>query len=120
MKLRTRGNSIRLRLSRGDLATLLEHGVVEEQVGFPGGQVLRYRLERSGAPAPGASFSDGMITVRFPADAIDGWADPGEVSLEADCPIVSGMLHLLVEKDYQCLAPRDGEDDEDLFPNPGA
>ena len=47
MKLRLRGNSIRLRLSQRDLATLLEDGAVEERVEFPGGSVLRHRLERS-------------------------------------------------------------------------
>jgi len=29
-------------------------------------------------------------------------------------------LALLIEKDFQCLAPRDGEQDLDTFPNPAA
>jgi hypothetical protein len=120
MKLRARGNSIRLRLSQSDLATLLDCGVVEERIEFPNGSSLRYRLECSEASTPDAAYADGAVTVRFPKRSIDAWADPAEVSLSADCAIEGGTLDLLVEKDYQCLAPREGEDDDDLFPNPGA
>jgi hypothetical protein len=28
------------------------------------------------------------------------------------------MLRILVEKDFACLAPREGEDESDMFPNP--
>ena len=120
MKLRIHGNSIRLRLGRSDLATLLERGAVEERVGFPSGNSLRYRLERSTAPAAEAAFAGDAIVVRFPAQAIVAWADPAEVSMIAECAVAGCVLRLLVEKDYQCLAPRDDEDDADLFPNPSA
>jgi len=120
MKLRIRGNSIRLRLGQSDLATLLECGAVEERVEFPGGRSLSYRLEQSTAPAPETTFAGDAIVVRFPAQAIVAWADPAEVSMAAECAVAGRALHLLVEKDYQCLAPRDDEDDADLFPNPGS
>ena len=120
MKLRTRRNSIRLRLSRRDLAALLASGAVEERVDFPHGQALRFRLERSAAAVADAAYAGGTLTVRFPAQAIDAWTDPAEVSMTAECTVDGGTLTLLVEKDYQCLAPREGEDDDDLFPNPGA
>jgi len=119
MKLRIRGNSLRLRLGQSDLATLLERGAVEESVEFPGGSSLRYRLERSTAPAPEAVFAGDAIVVRFPAQAIAAWTDPAEVAMVAECGAAGRTLRLLVEKDYQCLAPRDDEDDGDLFPNPG-
>ena len=52
MKLRVRGNSIRLRVSPDDLATLLGSGAIEDGVSFPGGQRLRYRLEATAGPEP--------------------------------------------------------------------
>jgi hypothetical protein len=30
------------------------------------------------------------------------------------------MLKILVEKDFACLAPREGEDESDMFPHPKA
>ena len=30
------------------------------------------------------------------------------------------VLSILVEKDFACLAPREGEDESDMFPHPGA
>ena len=120
MKLRTRENSIRLRLAQPDVAKLLEHGVVEERVEFPGGNVLAYRLESTSSSVPDAAYTNGTVTVRFPKDAIVAWADPAEVALSAECQIGSGTLQLLVEKDYRCLSPRDGEDEQGLFPNPAA
>ena len=29
-----------------------------------------------------------------------------------------GVLNILVEKDFACLAPREGEDESDMFPHP--
>jgi Family of unknown function (DUF7009) len=120
MKLRVRGNSIRLRLSQADLASLLASGAVEERLAFPSGQSLSYRLE-SGAESAAAELSDRGIVVRFPAEALRRWAQPDKVSLQAEQPLGGGdSLQLLVEKDFKCLNPREAEDDADLFPNPGA
>ncbi|MGH8167708.1 MAG: DUF7009 family protein [Woeseiaceae bacterium] len=33
-------------------------------------------------------------------------------------PLDGDELSILVEKDFACLAPREGEDDSDKFPNP--
>jgi len=121
MKLRVRGNSIRLRLSQHELSALLTSGAVEEGVNFPSGQSLRYRLESVPGATPQAEFASGRVTVRFGRDAVAAWSDPAQVSLEAEQALPGGeRLKLLVEKDFRCLADRDGEDDTDLFPNPGA
>ena len=29
-----------------------------------------------------------------------------------------GVFRILVEKDFTCIEPRDGEDQSDLYPNP--
>lgn len=119
MKLRVLGNSIRLRLSQSDLTALLDSGAVEENVVFPAGPVLTYRLESSEADDAEADFSDGRVVVRFPALDIERWAQPEQVTMRAELSLGDGQLELLVEKDFRCLSPREGEDDSDLFPNPG-
>ena len=121
MKLRIRGNSIRLRLSQTDLAALLESGAVEDRVAFPAGQSLVYRLESSTGQSAEALFDTSRIVVRFPVARIGALARPEEVTLQAEQPLSSGeCLELLVEKDFQCLSPRGDDDDADLFPNPSA
>lgn len=120
MKLRILGNSIRLRLSQGDLATLLDRGAIEESVVFPAGPTLIYRLESHAGESAEADYANDRIVVRFPVAAIEKWSRPHEVTMQAALPLGNDRLELLVEKDFQCLSPRDGEDDSDLFPNPGA
>ena len=119
MKLRVLGNSIRLRLSQSDLAALLGSGAVEERVVFPAGPVLTYRLESSDADSAEAGYSDDRVVIRFPVVDIERWALPEEVTMRAELSFSDGRLELLVEKDFRCLSPREGEDDSDLFPNPG-
>ena len=121
MKLRLRANSIRLRLSQGDLETLLRTGRVEERVEFPGGASMTYRLERLPDAEPTAEFAAGVVAIGFPAAMIERWSGPDEISMKhAQALGRDRVLTLLVEKDFQCLSPREGEDDSDLFPNPGA
>jgi hypothetical protein len=122
MKLRIRGNSIRMRLSRRDLEMLVSSGAVEERLSFPSGQMLGYRLERTATPVATAELRDhAVIAIGFPAEAIQRWAEPDEISLLVELPLGDGQtLSLLVEKDYRCLSPREDEDDADLFANPGA
>ena len=42
-----------------------------------------------------------------------------QVSIEADEALDDGdSLKILVEKDFACLAPREGEDETDMYPHP--
>lgn len=119
MKLRIRGNSIRLRVTRGELTSIASEGGVEERVDF-GPSTLHYRLVRDGAVAtPQASFEDQVIEVRLPAATVDAWAkDEAQVSIDAEQAVGDGALRILVEKDFACLQPRTGEDDSDMFAHP--
>ena len=41
------------------------------------------------------------------------------MGIAAEQPVADGVvLRVLVEKDFACLTVREGEDDEDAFPNP--
>ena len=122
MKLRIRDNSIRLRLTRGEVELLRDAGLVAARTGFPGGREFQYRVEGSPASVkPGAFFSDNIITVRLPETTVLAWANSEQVSIEDDQILDDGeTLSILVEKDFACLAPRDGEDESDMFAHPEA
>ena len=121
MKLRLLDDSIRLRLSRSDVATVAEQGVVEGQTRLPRGGVFTYVLEAlPNGPDSNAAYVDDRLVVKLPASEISAWADDdAAVSLRGEVPLPDGdRLRLLVEKDFTCLSHRHEEDQSDLFPNP--
>ena len=122
MKLRIRDNSIRLRLTRGEVDQLADKGVVQAITSFPGGREFRYEVESSPASVnPGAFLSDNKVTVRLPESAVRAWAASEQVSLTGEQNHENGeQLSILVEKDFACLAPREGEDESDMYPHPAA
>lgn len=120
MKLRIRGDSLRLRLTQSEVQALGDTKSVSETIHFGPGRSLEYRLELAGVDAPTASFEAECVRVQLPEAAARRWVESEEVGIEHDQPLPEGALRLLIEKDFQCLAPREGEDDSDAFPHPGA
>ncbi len=122
MKLRIRDNSVRIRLTRTEVDSLRAQGVVSATTGFPGGREFQYRVESSPAIVnPAAFFSDNTISVRLPETAVLAWATTEQVSLPGEQVLDDGAkLTILVEKDFACLAPREGEDESDMYPHPDA
>jgi hypothetical protein len=119
VKLRIRGDSLRLRLTRGEVDQLRATDEVRETVRF-GPRALDYVLRCAELDAPRARFEDDAIVVELPRAAAHAWADTDQVGIEAEQALDDGALRLLIEKDFKCLAPREGEDDSDAFPHPGA
>jgi hypothetical protein len=123
MKLRMKGNSLRLRIARSELARLGAGGLVDDSTRlgpFPEGW-LRYSLS-SDASVTGiaVSFLDGHIAVVIPRDQIRKWRESNEVGIYAVLDVGNGeSLEVAVEKDYACL-DRSAEDNEDTFANPHA
>ena len=122
MKLRIRDNSVRLRLARGEVDALRDNGLVTARTAFPGGREFTYVVESSPASVnPGAFFSDSVITVRLPETTVLAWANSEQVSITGEQRLDdSESLSILVEKDFACLAPREGEDDSDMYAHPEA
>ena len=122
MKLRIRDNSVRIRLTRTEVDSLRLQGVVAAATGFPGGREFQYRVESSPAIVnPAAFFSDNTISVRLPEAAVLAWATTEQVSMPGEQVLDDGTkLAILVEKDFACLAPREGEDESDMYPHPDA
>lgn len=119
MKLRIRGNSLRLRLDRDEVARLAETGRVEDAVAFGPERRLVYAMVTGDALS--ARFGDGEITVTAPVQTVRTWAATEQVGIEGEQTLPEGgALRLLIEKDFACLQIRPGEDDARAFPNPSA
>lgn len=120
MKLRLQDDSLRLRLNVSEVRTIGSGAPVSAATRFPGGAVLTYELVPSGVAALSAGFADGRVTVEVPHGDAQAWAaSESWISLEGTVDLgATGILSLLVEKDFACLAPRPGDDSADLFVNP--
>ena len=120
MKLRIRGNSLRLRLRQGEVRRLVDEGLVEERTEFgPGAAALVYALRADDVPRVAAAFDAGGIVVSVPRTAVRRWASSEQVGIEgAQAAGHGGTLRILVEKDFECSdAPAD-ETQDDAYPNP--
>lgn len=119
MKLRIRGDSLRLRLTQGEMRTLAERGEVEDRISFPGGTALRYRLRvDSGNNDISAAYGSNLIDILVPEPLAERWCGTDLVTLSASQATGSGELRIILEKDWACLAPREGEDESDNFRHP--
>lgn len=118
MKIRIKGASLRLRLSRPEVDTLIGEGEIMETTPFPNAS-LQYVLRKSQEGiSVDASLSDNVITVLVPAALIAGWNVDDRVGFEANVPLPGGnSLYVLIEKDFQCL-DNTIEDQSQNYPNP--
>jgi hypothetical protein len=119
MKLRVRGDSLRLRLTRGEVQQLAHSGTVEERVHITPDGVLVYRLRRTASVATlAATFNNGVVEIQVPETQAREWCASELVTLEHVQPHGKVRLRIVVEKDYACLAPRADEDESDAFAHP--
>lgn len=122
MKLRIRGNSIRLRLSQGEVTALITDGAISESVQFSAAPMdrLTYSVQLSlRASEPSASYNNGGILVTLPRGLAVQWAGSDQVGIEHAQSMEQGSeLRIAVEKDFRCLQPRPQEDEADNFPHP--
>jgi hypothetical protein len=121
MKLRIKGPTLRLRLTQGEIHALLADGVVEERVPFAPGVNLIYRLRRDAATGEiTATFRNAVVEITVPERDAREWCTTQLVTLTRGQARPEGTLHITLEKDFACLAPREGEDESDNFPHPEA
>lgn len=122
MKLRIRGNSIRLRLGQSEVERMVEQGFVEEFTTFDIArrQRLEYVLRSSDdAKEVAATFDEGRLVVRIPAEQIRAWASTDQVGIEAFQKVSEDeTLRILVEKDFECIDAPVHESQADAFPRP--
>ena len=118
MKIRIKGNSVRFRLTKTEVAQLGAEGFVEETTGFPGGSTFRYAVLSSSEGNKGASFEEGSIIISVPKEWARAWVSNEEVGTSFVVNTTANELSVLIEKDFNCLVVREDEDESDHFKNP--
>jgi hypothetical protein len=123
MKLRIKGNSLRLRVTRSELTKLIDTGHIEETIHFSSSEDshLTYALEHE-VNLTGATlrYQPPKVVVVLPKSEATAWAQSNLVGIYATVDLGPvGVLDLTVEKDFACLDLSDA-DNLDTFPNPDA
>ncbi len=122
MKLRIKGNSVRLRLTQSEVAEFAENGKFEDRTefGVEPAQSLSYAvIAESGAEEISANFENGRISIIIPQTIAENWSQTEQTAVSAEQNLPSGKtLRILIEKDFACLTPRPEEDDSDNYPHP--
>lgn len=119
MKIRIKGNSIRVRLSRPEVDQFAKEGYLEEKTEF-GNNAFIYALQSiEGIPSLTADFSDGKITMYVPVTIQKEWVENETVGYDNSIDLANGgNLFLLLEKDFKCIDAPPNEDQSDNFENP--
>lgn len=118
MKLRIHKNSIRLRLSQIEVDEIARgHSIFEQvEIGDSPAHFFSYSLTPVAEyPDISAEFKQGKLGISLPEKMAEEWANSESVSLSSEA---ATGLSILIEKDFQCLHKRPGEDESQNFPNP--
>jgi hypothetical protein len=117
MKLRILNDAVRLRLDRDEVDRIGLAQKVEAWTHFADQKVLSYCLSVGDVPSVQATFRDDRLAVLLPRQVAHQWAnDETAVSITGR----HGPTSVLIEKDFECLDPRAGEDQSNRFRNPKA
>lgn len=118
MKIRIKGNSVRLRLTKTEVDLFSKSGKCVETTKF-GSTTLIYRLlVKDDIQELEANFAANTITVYIPLEAQQKWATSNRVGYSNKVEWTDTIeLSLLVEKDFTCL-DETAEDQSDNYPNP--
>jgi hypothetical protein len=121
VKMRIQRNSLRLRVSKSELARFAETGLLHETIFFGPGQGadLTYILAREGnGDVLEVEASAGQVKVCVPVELANKWAASEQVGIAGDVDLgARGQLSILIEKDFACM-DRTTEENADTFPNP--
>src|ERR1700676_2883765 len=117
MKLRIKGNSLRLRVSPSEMMRLLDSGRIAETIHFAPDQNARltYALEHDPqAKAMSLRYRAQEVTVVISSEDARQWASGPDVGLYGETGGAPGILELAVEKDFACL-DKTGAENADTF-----
>ena len=122
MKLRIKGNSLRLRISQSEMTALLRDECIAETIRFGKGPEARLTYVLRHADVEGdicMEYQAPTVTIVLSTAAAKRWANGNDVGVYGDAAFGNDAVALLVEKDFACLDGNDPQD-EDAFPNPSA
>ena len=112
MKLRLRGNSLRLRLNQNDVASLASGRTLTETLTFPGDAKLLYTLRTAESSLDAsAQLLASTIAVTLPEEKTRRWAAGDDIGIYFELPTADRVLKIAVEKDLECVdAPAEERD----------
>lgn len=115
MKIRIKGNSIRLRLTKSEVAEFCDVGNYSQSTNL-GDRIFVYTLETN--DKCNASFNDNEIKIAIPKSDLQKWQKESCVGFSYTIKWPNGeKLNIKVEKDFVCL-DKSVEDQSDNYPNP--
>lgn len=118
MKLRLKGPSLRIRLTKTEVSKLAEVGYLEEQTLFAGNKLVYALQSINNKSELSATFDINKITMFVPNELLRDWPQNNVVGFSANMPVSENDdLHLLLEKDFVCLDEIQ-EDQSDNYGNP--
>jgi hypothetical protein len=121
MKLRIKGNSLRLRVTPSEVKQLLRDRAIRECVQLTANlkDRLTYEVVSSlTGLTTTVAYQPGNITVSVPQIELERWASGGDVGVYTDVALSGDqVLSVAIEKDFACLDRSDAEN-EDTFANP--
>jgi hypothetical protein len=120
MKIRIKGNSIRIRLTQIEVKNFADNGFIEEATEFIDNKLFYALAVSTNVSELSAQMIDNKITLLVPESIAQNWTTTDLVGIENKFDIGNDKkLFLLVEKDFVCL-DNTFEDQSDMFPNPNA
>ncbi len=120
MKIRIKGNSIRLRLSKSEIDRFAATSYLEEKTEFGVSSLVYAIAADKNASELSANFEANKITVQVPTHMHREWTTTDCVGFENKLKTgENSYLLLLIEKDFVCL-DNTLEDQSDNFPNPNS
>jgi len=117
MKLRIRENTLRIRLTQSEIKNIEEGLEVSSYLLFPNNGKLSYRITSHNNPLTTLNYFENTIQIMLGELDRETLCDPSAVGVQNMHSTKGDDLSLLIEKDFNCLHPRDGED-QDTFPHP--
>lgn len=119
MKIRIKGNSLRIRISKTEVDNFCTNGHIEEKTDF-GTTSFAYKLLLGGnTDNLDADFREGVVTMYVPAELVKDWNTNATVGFSNNKLLPDGEhLFLLLEKDFKCIDNTMMEDQSDNFDNP--
>lgn len=102
MKLRLENNSLRLRVSKSDLAQLQMSGIIINEVNFINNK-FQYVLCTYEDIQVDVIYREDVLRISLPKNLAKNWIDSDQVGIQATIPVSADCyLYVLVEKDFPC------------------
>lgn len=119
MKLRIKGNSLRIRLTKTEVNIIAATGYLEEETWFGSNRFVYALQQVDEGDTLTAALEENKMIMFVPAALTKGWTTNNVVGFEANIPLANNKsLYLLLEKDFICLDDTT-EDQSDNYENPG-